>query len=213
MFTGLIPKVGRLERLDRTGGGACITILYDSRESPLEQGESVAVQGACLTVSRAGRDEFTCDVLDETLQRTNLGARQTGSLLNIERALKLGDRLGGHLVSGHIDGIGTLQSIRRIGRDRVLTVECSAELIGGIVLKGSIACDGVSLTVSGLSAGSFEVNIIPFTWDNTSFRDLRPGDAVNLETDMLGKYVLRYVAGAGRGNDLTEDRLRQAGFP
>ena len=212
MFTGLVEKVGRLVALDSTGAGATVRVAHDAWETPLVQGESVAVQGACLTVASVGAGEFVCDVLAETLDRTTLASTPAGAALNLERALRLGDRLGGHMVSGHVDGLGTLAGVRRAGRDRVLRVACAGELLRGIVSKGSIAVDGVSLTVAALDPDAFEVAIIPTTWEQTSLGVRQVGDRVNLETDMLGKYVQRLLGRTAPGAGICMDDLQRAGF-
>jgi len=212
MFTGLIQKVGTLSHVKRVTGSAVIVISHDPWDNPLEPGESVAVNGACLTVTHANHASFACDMLDETAGLTNLPSKSPGDRLNLERALSAGDRFGGHIVSGHVDGIGKLADRRTAGRDWVFAFACDEAIAAEMVLKGSIACDGVSLTVSAVSSAGFEVNVIPFTFENTNLGDLTLGSAVNLETDLVGKYVRRYL-GAGAGSaGLTMDQLRDAGF-
>lgn len=212
MFTGLIEAVGKLKRIDRSAGGAVFEIECPEWDVPLCLGDSVAVQGACLTVTACSVSSFRCDVLDETLKRTNLGSKAVGCALNLERAMKLGDRVGGHLVTGHIDAQGTLAEIRMAGRDRILAVSCDESIAAGIVEKGSIAIDGISLTVSAVSERGFEVNIIPFSWEHTSLAERRAGDLVNLETDMLGKYVNRYMSAMSAKGGIGMETLASAGF-
>ena len=212
MFTGLIEAVGELKQSTRSSGGAGLVIGCPAWDKPLALGESVAVQGVCLTVTACDATSFTCDVLDETLNRTNLGSKVVGDALNLERALKLGDRMGGHIVTGHIDSIGQILAIRAAGRDRVVSIDCGATIASGVVEKGSIAIDGISLTVSAVSDNGFEVNIIPYTWEHTSLRGRRKGDGVNLETDMLGKYVQRYLAAAQMHRGVDMATLASAGF-
>ncbi len=212
MFTGLIEAVGELKQFTRSSGGAALVIGCPAWDQPLALGDSVAVQGACLTVTACDATSFTCDVLDETLHRTNLGSKAVGDALNLERALKLGDRMGGHIVTGHIDAMGRISAIRPAGRDRVVAINCDASIAAGVVEKGSIAIDGISLTVSAVSDAGFEVNIIPFTWEHTSLRDRQEGDGVNLETDMLGKYVQRYLATAQSAGNVNMATLASAGF-
>lgn len=212
MFTGLVQKVGRLKNLIRSHGGWTLTVAHEAWEDSLVLGESVAVQGACLTVTTFGSGWFTADILDETLQRTALRISREGARLNLERALALGDRLGGHIVSGHIDETGTLVSIEDRGRDLAWRIQCSRTLSRQTVMKGSIAIDGVSLTVSGLADEHVEVNLIPHTLEVTSLCDRKPGDALNLEGDILGKYVARLLGRDTTSTSITEEMLRENGF-
>lgn len=212
MFTGLVQKVGHLKNLMRSHGGWTLTVAHDAWEDSLVLGESVAVQGACLTVTTFGSGWFTADILDETLQRTALRILREGARLNLERALALGDRLGGHIVSGHIDETGTLVSIEDRGRDLAWRIQCSRALSRQTVMKGSIAVDGVSLTVSGLDDAHIEVNLIPHTLEVTSLCDRKPGDALNLEGDILGKYVARLLGRDTTSTSITEEMLRENGF-
>jgi riboflavin synthase len=213
MFTGLIERTGRLTAVRTGGAQAVIEVACAGWAQPLTVGESVAVHGACLTVVKTSAQGFACDVLAETLARTNLGAKRAGDRLNLERATRVGDTLGGHIVSGHVDGTGRVRTIGRDGKDRVLQVACGRALLAGMIPQGSVAVDGVSLTISRLNAEWFQVNIIPHTWSATALGDLRAGQSVNIETDMLGKYA-RQAAGAvcaARGT-LSIDNLRDAGF-
>ena len=213
MFTGLIERVGTLKDRARRSDGATLTVEHPPWDSPLVDGESVAVQGACLTVTSQAAGHFTCDVLEETLRRCNLAHKRAGDRLNLERALRMGDRIGGHWVTGHVDGMGFVSEIRRAGPDWVLSVACDPDLLMGIVMKGSIACEGISLTVSALFADRFEVNIIPYTWEHTSLRDVIVGGEINIETDLLGKHVRRCLDGGITGSDgVTVESLQRAGF-
>ena len=211
MFTGIIQQVGTLAGRMARGNGQRVAIRHGAWDSPLLLGESVAVNGCCLTVAEIGAGRFEADVLNETLQKTNLGEKSTGAPLNLERALRLDERLGGHLVQGHVDGTGVVKALTKTGTDRVLEVACVTDLADGLMLKGSVAIDGVSLTLVALSAGTFTVHLIPHTWDQTAFKALKPGDRVNLETDLIGKYVKRYVAALKPGGLSVED-VRRSGF-
>ncbi|MFC1452271.1 riboflavin synthase [Verrucomicrobiota bacterium] len=213
MFTGLIEKIGCLTDTTPIEGGAVLTVGHTPWDQPLVPGDSVAVQGACLTVVRAAGTEFVCDVLAETLQRTNLGAVKRDTRLNLERAIAAGSRFGGHFVSGHVDGVGEVESLRRHGQDHTLRIHCAEKLAEEVLSKGSVACNGVSLTVTEAGARGFAVELVPYTWNRTSLRDLEAGDSVNIETDMIGKYVRKALAGAGgHGIGLDMERLRSAGF-
>ena len=211
MFTGLVEKTGTLRKLDRHSGGWRLEIACEPwADDPVVLGESIAVQGVCLTVAALNANGFTADLLDETLRRSALGRLGTGSRVNLERAMKLGDRLGGHIVSGHVDETGVLVSVREAGRDFELTVACTQSFARQCVMKGSVALDGVSLTITGLTDDSVSVNIIPHTWRETSLRERKKGDLVNLEADVIGKYVARFMSVKTGG--LTEETLRKAGF-
>lgn len=212
MFTGLIQRTGRVVVIETVESGGSLTAQVGDWEPPLAAGESVAVQGACLTVADASGAGARFDVLHETFERTNLKEARSGDILNLERALRLGDPMGGHMVTGHVDGTGRVRGIRRAGRDWILEVACGEELLGDMASKGSIACDGVSLTIADLGAGFFSVHIIPHTWSHTSLSRLTVGDAVNLETDILAKYVRRVARGGGGEGGVTWDSLSKSGF-
>ena len=212
MFTGLVQKVGTLAARHARGGGMRFEIRHDAWEAPLAVGESVAVQGVCLTATTCQPGRFTCDVLKETLDKTTLGSKEVGADLNLERALRADERFGGHFVTGHIDGSGRVKALTRAGDDTVLEVECDAELLAGMVPKGSIAVDGVSLTIADLRAASFTVHLIPHTWQQTALRALKTGHRVNLETDMIGKFVRRYLQTTQPSQGVTLAKLRAAGF-
>ena len=212
MFTGLVEQVGRLVERSTRGNGARLVIGHEGWDDALVDGESVAVQGACLTVTGSDAEHFWCDVLAETLEKTQLGTLALGSCVNLERAMRLGDRFGGHIVSGHVDETGRLEEIRTRGEDVVVRVACSEALARGTVQKGSITIDGISLTVTDVGDRHLEVNVIPFTWQHTSLRDRREGDRVNLESDILGKYVARLLRLPEAGKPVTMERLAEAGF-
>lgn len=213
MFTGLVQQVGRLERISFQGeaGRLALAARFDA---PLQIGESVAVNGACLTLVAQRGETLVFDVLRETFEKTALRDKAPGAPLNLERALRLGDPLGGHLVSGHVDGTGELRRIETAGRDKVLVVAAPA-LIAEIVPKGSIAIDGISLTVVDVAQadGTFSAHVIPHTWSQTALAALAAGARVNLETDLIGKYVLQQAANAAKTPPaVTWDKLRDAGF-
>lgn len=212
MFTGLVQQVGRLEQIAFQGAAGRLT-LCARFGGPLQIGESVAVNGTCLTLVEQHGDRLTFDVLRETFDKTALRDKAPGAPLNLERALRLGDPLGGHLVSGHVDGTGELQRVESAGRDKVLVV-AAASLIGEIVPKGSIAIDGISLTVVDVApaAGTFSVHVIPHTWSETALVSLAPGMRVNLESDLIGKYVRQTMATEAAAPRVTWDKLRAAGF-
>lgn len=212
MFTGLITRVGKMDALTRAGQGYGMSIAHPGWDEPLVPGESISVMGVCLTVVRIpDAGHFSVDVLDETLARTSLGGKSPGSRLNLERALRPMDRLGGHFVTGHVDGTGSIQSIRDAGRDKVFRITCSEALTREMVIKGSIACDGISLTLAAVEAEAFEVHIIPHTIENTALEELGVGALVNLETDILGKYILK-ASPQAVGSRITLKTLTDAGY-
>lgn len=194
MFTGLIEATGTVVSLARNQRGAVLRL-----RAPLEGlavGESVAVNGVCQTVARIDGAEISCDVLPETLRATNLGILRSGETVNLERALRPGDRLGGHFVNGHVDGTGSV--VRVIRAPLGLEIEVDRSIGRYIVPKGPVAVDGISLTVGpDLSAGRFRVFIIPHTWEHTNLRRATPGRTVNIEVDILAKYVERLLPGDG----------------
>ena len=212
MFTGLVQQVGRLERISFQGDAGRLE-LSARFDAPLQIGESVAINGACLTLVEQRGETLVFDVLRETFDKTALRDKVPGAPLNLERALRLGDPLGGHLVSGHVDGTGDVRRIEAAGRDKVLAVAAPA-LIAEIVPKGSIAIDGISLTVVDVVScdGTFSVHVIPHTWSQTALSALAPGARVNLETDMIGKYVRTIAASTASAPPITWDKLRDAGF-
>ena len=190
MFTGLIETVGRVEPLTQTGNGLRITI-HTGIAAGLTDGESVSVNGVCLTVAQVEATGFSADIGPETARVTTLGGLKADQPVNLERAMPATGRFGGHFVQGHVDGIGTVLDVRVEGDARWLKVAFSPELAPFFVPKGSVAVDGVSLTVAALGADHFDVMIIPFTWTHTSLSALQPGSPVNLECDVVGKYVAR----------------------
>ena len=212
MFTGLIQQIGILARRETAAGGLRIAISGAPWNLPLTLGESMAVNGVCLTLTQIQGKNFAGDILQETLDRTTLGGKRPGAALNLERALRLGDSLGGHMVSGHVDGIGTVSRRQVQGRDWILRVTCGADLLRGMVLKGSIAIDGVSLTITELTDRFFAVALIPSTCEHTTLGALKAGDTVNLETDLIGKHVRRTLETKPAPAPLTWERLHDAGF-
>lgn len=208
MFTGLVQRIGTVKRVSR-GRGLVLEIAADDPWArPLEAGESVAVDGVCLTVVRGDGSRFTADVLRETEARTGLGELVPGAKVNLERAVRAGEPLGGHLVQGHVDSRGTVAAIMPKGRDRQLRVRCGRVLAAQSVLKGSVTIDGVSLTISALGSDWLGVDLIPTTARETTLGAKRVGDGVNLEGDVVGKYLAKDTARPG----LTEEALSAAGF-
>ena len=193
MFTGLVDDVGVVERVERTDAGRELRIR--SRYTGLADGESVALNGVCLTVRASGSGWFEVAAIVTTLGRTTIGDWVAGQRVNLERAMRLGDRLGGHLVQGHVDDVGVVEEVRRHGDAQLIDVRLPADLEPLMVPHGSVAVDGVSLTVNALPApGILQLSLIEFTERHTTLGDLRAGDRVNIEADMMGKYVRQLVA-------------------
>ena len=193
MFTGLIEDVGVVGALRMQRGSAVLTVKTNLAVGSMPLGASVAVNGACLTVVKKTRGAFTVDVSPETLRRTNLDRLAVGSMVNLEQPMRLQERLGGHLVTGHVDGLGTVTSIQKAGEFTLFSFRLPHVLAALLVSKGSVAVDGISLTVNQCGAATFSVAIIPFTLRHTNLRARRVGDKVNIETDLIGKYVQNFM--------------------
>lgn len=219
MFTGLIQGLGRVEAVEGRGAETRLRIAPQFELPDVRIGESIAVNGVCLTVETWNGAAFTAYASAETMGRTNLGKLRPGSRVNLERALAFGDRLGGHLVSGHVDCIAEVDSVSPAGESKQYTLRFPAEHGPLVVEKGSVALDGISLTVNACGPDFLSVNIIPETQRQTTVLDWSPGRAVNMETDLIGKYVQRmvapYAAGKaekGKPSGIDEEFLRRHGF-
>ncbi len=193
MFTGIIEVVGRVEELRSEGGSVRLVVQAPALATEVRIGDSVAVNGACLTVTAAGGDSLSFDAVAETLEKTALAELGSGDEVNLERAMRAGARLDGHIVQGLVDGTGRVRSLERHGEDVRLAVDCDREFAQFLVEKGSVAIQGVSLTVVDVEAAGFDVALIPHTLSVTTLGGLAPGRRVNLEADVLGKYVKRYL--------------------
>jgi riboflavin synthase len=199
MFSGIVEAVGRIEAVEPVANGRRFRIGAPFA-AELGEGDSVAVEGVCLTATDMDAGGFEVEAIATTLSRTTLGGLEAGTGVNLERALALGDRLGGHMVQGHVDGVGEVVSVTREGEHVLLDVRLPDVVAEVTVLHGSIAMAGVSLTVNAFPASDVaQVALIPYTWDHTTLRDLQPGDGVNLEGDMLGRFVVDYLKKSGRG--------------
>ena len=220
MFTGLVEEKGRLVFIRRGSDSARLKINASVIMDGLKLGDSIAVNGVCLTVTSFDRGQFEADVMAETLAKTNLGELHPGDPVNLERALKLGDRLGGHLVSGHIDGVGTILGMEKHDIATIVSIGAPPEVMRYIIKKGSVAIDGTSLTVVDFYEGSFKVSLIPHTAHATVLGEKKPGDRVNLEGDMIGKYVERWLGmkseteseAKSKGGGLNTEFLARHGF-
>lgn len=192
MFTGIVTDVGRVRRIQATARDHRYEIETTFDTATIDLGASISHAGCCLTVTETGPGWFAVEVSGETLSKTTLGDWAEGTRINLERAAKLGDELGGHIVSGHVDGLGTVLSITPEGGSHRLVIEAPAPLHRYIAAKGSITVDGVSLTVNAVEGRAFGLNIIPHTWDHTTLGRLQVGNSVNLEIDMLARYLARW---------------------
>lgn len=214
MFTGIVEEIGTIRSIQKGGRGCildvgCGEVLKGSRE-----GDSIAVNGVCLTVTRLGTDGFTADVMPETVHRSNLSGLGTGSKVNLERAMAADGRFGGHIVSGHVDGMGKIQKVEEDANAVWYTVEAVPEILHYIVEKGSVTIDGISLTVAYVDETCFKVSIIPHTRSVTTLGLRVPGDRVNLENDIIGKYVEKLMCPRQekKESSITEEFLRSHGF-
>jgi len=218
LFTGIIEELGTIKSLVQASQSGKISVGCHRVLEGTKLGDSIAVNGVCLTVVKMGSGEFEADVMPETLKKSSLGTLQPGSRVNLERALTLSSHLGGHLVQGHIDGVGSILEINNVGIAHIYRVKAPAELMKYIVAKGSIAIDGISLTVVDIDNDGFSVSLIPHTNMVTTLGIKKPGDRVNLETDILGRYVERLLhfkeqdTKPGNNGGLSIDFLRHNGF-
>lgn len=193
MFTGIVEAVGSVVAVEPAGELVRLVLRAPGVDSGVRVGDSVAVNGGCLTVTGCEDGALRFEAVRETLEKTSLGALRVGSRVNLERALRADGRLDGHIVQGHVDGTGRVRNLARDGDDVRLSVDCGPEITRYLVEKGSVAIDGVSLTVVGVTSEGFDVALIPHTLAETNLGDRQPGDRVNLEADVLGKYVVRYL--------------------
>lgn len=205
MFTGLIEEIGIISKIERGNRSAQISIKAGKVIEDLKIGDSISTNGACLTVISFNKQGFIVDVMNETMKMTTFSNSKISQQVNLERALRLSDRLGGHMVSGHIDGIATIKSIKKVDIATVLTLEPPIELMQFIINKGSVSLDGISLTVSEISEFNFKVSIIPHTASNTTLLTKKTGDKINLETDMIAKYLQKLM-----GNNIPNENKTQS---
>ena len=210
MFSGIVEEVGAVASIVSRGTGVVLGIANGLPLEEIRVGDSLSVSGVCLSVKAKEKGRFFADASAETLSRTTFRTLATGARVNLERSLSLSGRLDGHLVYGHVDGTGAVREIRRAGESRVFHIRTDPSIMKYIVFKGAVAVDGVSLTVSAIHAEGFEVTLIPLTLEKTTFGSLRPGDAVNVETDIIGKYIWKYLE--GRGGGISLEFLKKQGF-
>jgi riboflavin synthase len=213
MFTGLIEEVGKVKSAGMQGGNLILDVSASKSCADMKIGDSVNINGACQTAVLVENNWFRVNTIAESLEKTNLGSLQNGDPVNLELALKPQSHMGGHMVSGHIDCLGLIKAIRQIQGSRELEIGYPAEFDELVVSKGSIAINGVSLTVTDVDSGIFGVSIIPHTWEMTNFSSLKQADTVNLEFDLIGKYVQQMINPyKARKGEVTLEKFRRAGF-
>lgn len=216
MFTGIVEEKGKIRRISSGGVSAVVEISACRVLEGTKLGDSIAVNGICLTVTSIGRDFFTADVMAETMRRTSLSMCRAGSEVNLERAMAADGRFGGHIVSGHIDGTGTIASMKREENAVWVKISAGKPILDLIVEKGSIAIDGISLTVAEITERDFSVSVIPHTGEETILLSKKPGDPVNLENDIIGKYVQKLMSVSADDENsesgISMDFLRECGF-
>jgi len=211
MFTGIIEEMGIVKNIKRGSKSAVLQIEARSIMGDVRIGDSIAVNGVCLTATSVSASGFTADVMAETIRRSSLGELNPGSKVNLERAMAANGRFGGHIVSGHIDGTGTVLSLEREENAVWVTISASQEILRLIVEKGSIAIDGISLTVAYVDSKCFKVSIIPHTGEETTLLQKKPGDIVNLENDVIGKYVEKLLGFSGASESKDDKTTRKSG--
>jgi len=212
MFTGIVEEVGKVVSLETSQAGGRVILEAEKVLEGTQLGDSILVNGACLTVCSISAGQIEMDLLGETLSKTNLGSLRPGDIANLERSLMPQSRLGGHFVLGHVDGTGTITRFERAGEDMVLEIEAPGEIVIKLSPKGSVAVDGISLTVVTIVDRRFTVHIIPHTLNATNLKERKAGDKVNIEIDVLARYLYDFLARAGKLSGITEETLRRAGF-
>ncbi|CFX77679.1 Lumazine-binding protein [Syntrophomonas zehnderi OL-4] len=214
IFTGIIEELGTIKKIERGTNSSRISVQAEKVLEDVDIGDSIAVNGVCLTVTSFATTHFVADVMAETLAKTNLNELSSGKRVNLERAMRLGDRMGGHLVQGHVDGVGTITEREKLDIAILFTIKAPSEVLAYVVSKGSIAIDGISLTVVDVSSDSFTISLIPHTAAVTTLGFKKPGDTVNLETDIIGRYIEKLITRDKGENktDLSWGFLAEHGF-
>ncbi len=213
MFTGIVEAKCRVESARSASGGLRLTLDLSALEGSPALGESVSINGVCLTISSLDGVLAAFDAVEETIARSNLAQLKAGDSVNAERALRVGDRLGGHFVAGHVDGTSTLKSIKKLASSTILTIECEPDLTDYMIEKGSVALEGVSLTLTSVGRGKFSVAIVPHTLEVTTLGDKKRGARLNIEVDMLGKWVRKLLGAGAKGqSNISIDFLTEHGF-
>ncbi len=212
MFTGIVEELGTVKRITKSNNKQSITISCQKVLEDIHLGDSIAVNGVCLTVTTFDKSGFSADVMNETFSRSSLGSLSSGSRVDLERAMSADGRFGGHIVSGHIDGTGIIRNIKKDGNAVWFEIAADEKILDFVVEKGSIAIDGISLTVANVSKNSFSISVIPHTLDCTVLGSKKRGDIVNLENDVIGKYIKKFIDRNHENKGLTKEFLLSNGF-
>ena len=213
MFTGLIEEIGRISGITQIHGGRRLRISAEKIFDDLKVDDSVSVNGICLTVAKLEKRDFFCDAVGATLTKTNLQNYSVGDEVNLERAVRLSDRLGGHLVQGHVNGVGIVNRVVKLGDNYYVEITVDQELKKFLVGEGSIAIDGISLTIAKLDETAIGISIIPHTWNYTTIKNKKPGDKVNIETDIIAKYVEKFLSNSSKLDDkFTDSWFKNLGY-
>ncbi len=214
MFTGIIEETGTIKNIIPIAGGKRIKISARKILDDISVNDSVCVNGVCLTVTNLEEDGFWVDAVGATLDKTTFNEIKISEPVNLERSLRVGDRLGGHFVQGHVNGVGILKRITKLGDNFLLSIDIPKELERYLIKEGSIAVDGISLTIADLNGSVIDISLIPHTWNNTTIRFKREGDKVNIETDVMAKYVEQLIkpVTSNKTSTLTEEQLRKSGY-
>jgi len=214
MFTGIIEEIGKIERITPIAGGMTIRLHSDKIIEDVAVNDSVCIDGVCLTVTNKSKNTFLVDAVGATLEKTTFHNLRADAYVNLERSMRLSDRLGGHLVQGHVNGIGSISEIKKLGENYLVKIKVPEDLEKYLIKEGSIAINGISLTIADLNRNEISISVIPHTWQNTNLKDKEVNDKVNVEIDILAKYVEKLLARYNNSSDqnITESWLKEIGY-
>jgi riboflavin synthase len=214
MFTGIIEEIGKIEKITPIAGGITLNLKAEKILEDIRVNDSVCIDGVCLTVTKSDKNSFWVDAVGATLDKSTFNRIRAGALVNLERSVRLSDRLGGHLVQGHVNGIGTISEIKKLGENYLVKILIPDELEKYLIKEGSIAINGISLTIADLNSNEISISIIPHTWQNTNLKDKKVNEKVNVEIDILAKYVEKLLEKRSGNSDknITESWLKELGY-
>jgi len=214
MFTGIIEEIGKIEKITSIAGGIALNLKAEKILEDIRVNDSVCIDGVCLTVTKSDKSSFWVDAVGATLDKTTFTGIKANALVNLERSVRLSDRLGGHLVQGHVNGIGTISEIKKLGENYLVKILIPEELERYLIKEGSIAINGISLTIADLNSNEISISVIPHTWQNTNLKDKKVNEKVNVEIDILAKYVEKLLAKNNNNPDknITEGWLKELGY-